>query len=355
MSSKPTDDLPAAPHPNAPGKPGGSHAADDALPPVQPPSASFLLQLFFIPLIIVLGIVAVWGMFSWLAHMGSDPRDLVKDLKAMNDASWQRAYQLSEHLRNPEYADLKKDTELANDLTELLSQHLAITDKRRTDQAHVNMRIYLCRALGEFELGFVAAILAEAATTERDAADTEVRRSAIEGLATLAGNIGSEAMQNQASAMDALFKASQERGGENAAERDAIRSTAAYALGVVGGPEATERLHQLLLDSNANVRFNAATGLARHGDVRCLPVLIDMLDPESDVGIEEDLEEGLQKRQKLAILTNAIFAASRMVDAPAQEDLRSLEDALTKLIDSDMPRAIRVKAKEARIVLQRRD
>jgi hypothetical protein len=82
-------------------------------------------------------------------------------------------------------------------------------------------------------------------------------------------------------------------------------------------------------------------------------VLIDMLDPNSETGVEGNLKEGLKIRQKLVILTSAIFAASRMVDAPKGEDLGDLEDALQKLIDSKKPRAIRVKAKEALIVLRR--
>ena len=151
---------------------GKSHSADDALPPVQPPSAGFLLQLFFIPLIIVASIVMVWGMFSWLAHMGTDPRDLVRGLKALDDASWQRAYQLSEHLRNPEYDDLKQDQELAGELVDLLESELK---EGRLDKARINLRVYLCRALGEFKLDTVTNVLVEAATTERDVKEIAVR------------------------------------------------------------------------------------------------------------------------------------------------------------------------------------
>jgi len=350
MSSKSSDESTLSK--GAPDPSGDSRLGGDALPPVQPPTVGFLLQLFFIPLIIVSAIVLVWGMFSWLAHMGSDPRDLVKDLRAMNDASFQRAYQLSEYLRNPEYADLRRDEELAGELVDLLQEQLT---EGRFDKRRIDMRIYLCRALGEFELIFVAEVLTEAATLERDPKEIDVRRSAIEGLATLAGHVGAEKIRSDEEVMKALLDASREReaSGESQ-DRDAIRSTAAYALGVIGGDESRERLHQLQVDSNPNVRFNAATGLARHCDVRCLPVLVDMLDPDSETGIAEDLKDGLRVRQKLAILTNAIFAAARMVDAPKGDDLGLLENALQKLIDSDKPRAIRVKAKEALIVVRRR-
>ncbi len=81
---------------------------DKPLPPIEPPSASFLVQLFVIPMIIVGIIVVVWLMFSWLAHMGSNPHELVRDLKKPNEASWQRALTLADLLRNPAHEDLDK-------------------------------------------------------------------------------------------------------------------------------------------------------------------------------------------------------------------------------------------------------
>ena len=38
---------------------------DDSLPPVEPPSAAFLVQLFLVPGIIVAIIVCVWLAFHW--------------------------------------------------------------------------------------------------------------------------------------------------------------------------------------------------------------------------------------------------------------------------------------------------
>ena len=53
---------------------------EDNLPPVQPPSAGFLMQLFVIPMVIVVVIVMVSLMFNWLAHMGTRPEQLVQEL-----------------------------------------------------------------------------------------------------------------------------------------------------------------------------------------------------------------------------------------------------------------------------------
>ena len=51
---------------------GASRAAagDDLLPPVEPPSAGFIIQLFVVPALIVLVIVSVWFTFSWLVRIG---------------------------------------------------------------------------------------------------------------------------------------------------------------------------------------------------------------------------------------------------------------------------------------------
>jgi hypothetical protein len=37
---------------------------DDALPPVEPPSAGFIIQLFVVPGIIVVVVVMIWVMFN---------------------------------------------------------------------------------------------------------------------------------------------------------------------------------------------------------------------------------------------------------------------------------------------------
>ena len=73
----------------------GQHAAEKALPPVQPPTAGFVFQLFIIPAIIV-GIIAVVSLlFSWLAHMGGTSESLVEDLERGGPHSWQTAYNLA--------------------------------------------------------------------------------------------------------------------------------------------------------------------------------------------------------------------------------------------------------------------
>ena len=65
------------PRVNRPAVPAG----DDLLPPVEPPSAGFIIQLFVIPALIVVLIVAVWLAFNWLVRTASSPEDVIQGLK----------------------------------------------------------------------------------------------------------------------------------------------------------------------------------------------------------------------------------------------------------------------------------
>jgi hypothetical protein len=336
--------------PQRPAEPPRS--ADDVLPPVEAPSAGFLLQLFFIPLVIVTIIVSIWGMFSWLVHLGSDPRDLVKDIRAMNDASWQKAYTLSDALRNPEYDWLKEDEGLARDLAGLLIEQI---ETGRMDENRLRLRIYLARALGEFRVPVVAPALVQAATTQREEVELAVRRTAVEGLALLADNVGSEQLLAEEGVLPALMAASMEMDASAGQyERADLRASAAFALGVLGGDEALDRLERMLSDSYANARYNAATGLARHGDARAEPVLVEMLNPENPESIRDEASESARERKRLEVLSNGIYAAARLANRNQHSDLVAVREALDQLSQSTEHRAVRMRASEALHVMDQR-
>ncbi len=327
-------------------------SADEVLPPVEAPNAGFLLQLFFVPLVIVAIIVTIWASFSWLVHSASDPKDLVRDIRALNDASWQRAYTLGDMLRNPEFDALKEDQGLAKELTEVLQQELAAA---KMDVQRIKLRIYLCRILGEFRLLDVAPALVAAAQTERDPKELAVRRSAVEGLAVLAGNVGDEKLRDTKDVLDVLLKASQERAADAAsAERDELRSTATFALGLVGGEEALNRLTRLLDDAHVNTRYNAATGLARRGDPRCEPVLLEMLDPANPQAIAQETKADGQARKRIDVLSAGIHATLRLAAQAPAADLTRLKAAVARLTQAEIPRAVRAQAEEAQHILNQR-
>ena len=98
---------------------------DDSLPPVEPPNAAFLVQLFLVPGIIVAIIVCVWLAFHWLAHLGSDPQAYVKTLRRDNEGRWQAALNLANDLRGPGGGALKSDESLATELGRILGDEVA--------------------------------------------------------------------------------------------------------------------------------------------------------------------------------------------------------------------------------------
>lgn len=335
-------------------KPPLNPAADGpiTLPPVQPPSATFILQLFVIPLVIVSIIVMVWLMFSWLAHMGSNPQDMVRDLKKLNDVSWQRALTLADVLRNPAYDELKDDVEMASDLSAVLQAQI---DSGSTEEPAVKLRMFLCRALGEFRVTEVIPVLVTAATTERDPAEIDVRRAALQALAVFSEQRAGEFLHRE-EVLETVLEISRERSddGSDKQLRDELRSNAAFVLGVMGDPAALDRLALMLNDAHTNARYNAALGLARHGDARSTAVLLEMLDPANEVSAEDEPTESAKASKRLSVMKNGIEGARQLVAANPDQDAAELTAALQTVIDSELPkfharvrRGIQINAKEA--------
>src|SRR5690242_4176808 len=97
-------------------RPSSSLSPDDALPPVEPPSAGFLVQLFVIPGVIVVIIVVVWLLFSWLANMGNDPAQYIKKLRGNAETRFQAASNLAGSLNGEAGNKIKSDPKEATDL-----------------------------------------------------------------------------------------------------------------------------------------------------------------------------------------------------------------------------------------------
>jgi len=273
---------------------------DDALPPVEPPSAAFLVQLFLVPAIIVAIIVFVWLAFHWLAQLGNDPEGYVKTLRRNNEGRWQAALNFANDLRDrgPRGQALKADVGLARELGSILADEVASGRPRAAGYAGEQSQTlcgYLCRALGEFAVPEAAAPLVDRAA---DDADPRTAQAAVEALAVLAANLAAAGREftDPAVVSRAILGA--------ADSQDAtLRSRAAYALGVVGGPGVAARLQALLGDVDDNVRFNAAVALARQRDPAAWDVLAEMLalpDVEAAVG-DEAAQSRRYKRALVAL------------------------------------------------------
>src|SRR5215213_1368621 len=131
-----TSSIPSKTEPSQP----ASVSSDELLPPVEPPSAGFIIQLFVVPAVIVAAVVLLWFLIESLARRSEqDPDQIVAALRSSNQARFQRAKELADMLRLPErYPELKINRELAQKLAVYLDELVEAGD---SSDASVAMRI----------------------------------------------------------------------------------------------------------------------------------------------------------------------------------------------------------------------
>ena len=248
------------------------------LPPVEPPSARFIIQLFVIPAAIVLVLVVAYLAFvqlpfGRLANSGRDVTDYVRSIKSDNqERRWRSAYDLASLIHND--AKLAKDPYLLGELTDLLDRELS----RSASNKNAKLAEFLALSLGSFLA--LKSDPVEGRPTDPIAAlsravgpdqPVEVRVAAAISLSRQADRAGGSF--GDPSAVTALAKAA----GDGEVE---VRQRAAYALGFFSGDESLSALKtRVNEDEDRTVRYNAAAALARRGDVEAAPVLKEMLSP----------------------------------------------------------------------------
>ena len=350
-------DIPQTEPKPTPEPPPEATSAEDVLPAVVAPTMALVAQLFLIPLLIVSIIVAVWLSVYWLVNVGSDPQRYVEDLQNPGKGSWQSAASLADMLRNPRNDALKRDALLARNLAEALENQ--INSEEMSEHA-IKLRIFLCRTLGEFYITEGLPVLITAVNTERDPQEVVVRRTALEAIAVLADNTDPDLLLEDSKLMPALQKAARERttSSEDEEIRGELRARAAFTLGVLGGTEALDELEILAEDGYPNARYNAGIGLARNGDTRAAPVLIEMLDPEAMDVVEGEEEETAIAWKRALVMINALEAVQRLAELSPDADLADLEAAVRKLekaeLDPLIARRVHTEAREIRAILEQR-
>lgn len=325
---------------------------------------AFVTQLFVIPLLIVSIIVAIWLGVTWVVSVGSSPEKYVEDLQHPGDGSWQSAASLADMLRNPRNEHLKRDGALAKRLAEILDDQL---DAQQMEERPIQMRMFLTRAIGQFHVTDGLEVLTKAAVTERDPREVVVRSTAIEAIAELADNTDPAELAAERPLMAALLSAAGERNStseKQAEERGELRARAAFALGVIGSDEALDRLALMTSDAHPNARFNAATGLARHGDERATKVLLQMLDPHNPAAVageDAKTEKGLAQAiawKRAVVILNGLEATERLAEKNADADLSVLTKAVNNLqsaeLDPQIAGRIQAEAREVGLRLAER-
>lgn len=339
-----------------PTSPRGSAAGlrPEELPPVTPPSAGYIVQLFLIPALIVLAVVSVWALFGKLADTESDWQQLVSELGSSNEhRRWRAAIGIAQLLKNEELSPpadrepLAKHPQVVDSLTGLLSQSLASTT---TTPEEVTHQEFLARTLSALRVDEkTLPVLAEAM---KDTHAIEVRKSALMAVATIAGRHFDEATGYSSESTDDAAERTlktvenptitdpdvleQLRRTAQAPE-PVLRHLAAFAIGNVGGEKAREQLRVLLTDSDRFARANAAMGLARNGSTDCIPVLIELLNDSMKPFDEASVKELSETEKRLA-------ENSFLVEQPqiVRNSLRATADLWSKINDEQKSQLIQV-------------
>ncbi|MCS7167858.1 MAG: hypothetical protein RMI91_06795 [Gemmatales bacterium] len=136
--------------------------AAESLPPVEPPSARLIAQLFLIPgLVVAVLVVLVWLFFGWLAPGSYEPHDFLRGLRSHHDpVRWRTAQDLAQIL--PRKQALRLDVAFALELAGLLEDELnrenpATAAANPTRAPH--LAEFLPAALGHFHVPVGAPVL----------------------------------------------------------------------------------------------------------------------------------------------------------------------------------------------------
>lgn len=286
------------------------------LPPVEAPSAGFIVQLFVIPAVVVFVVILVWLLFGKLAGGERDAMEYVRLIRA-SSGNWRAAnraaFELASLIQND--PKLAADPKLLGELTDLLEHNLdAVEDPEMTR--------YVALALGRFRT-------LEATTANGQKVDplsaldraldakypSGVRIAAAASLAEHAARLNGALDDPRPVA--ALAKAAED--GE-----PALKQMAVYALGFFGGDAAAQALRARLDDGDRFVGYNAAVALARRGDPAAQGTLREMLSPAA---LEKviDLPSATERRSKIeAIELEALLALQASVAAGKPDLAKSL-------------------------------
>jgi HEAT repeat protein len=207
------------------------------------------VQFFLIPLAVVGLTAMIYVGFRSLLADDRTAQDYIAEVRAGGtNRRWPAAYELSRLMADPK---VRADRMLAPALVKAF-------EESKGDDPRV--RRYLAMAIGRLDPPLPAPAVAQLSLSLDDA-DSEARISAIWAL----GSSGDAAVVPR---LQPLYEST-----------DAgIRKMIVYALGALPGDAQIVTLRTALQDSVADVRWNAAVALSRHGSHEGVGVLRQMLD-----------------------------------------------------------------------------
>ena len=271
------------------------------------------VQFFLIPLAVVAVTVAAYIGFRSLLADARSPQDYLTEIqRGGSDRRWPAAYELSRMMADP---TVRADRALAPALVKAFQES-------KTDP---QVRRYLALAIGRLDPPLPPNAIADL-TEALDDPDGETRISVIWAL----GSSGDPAVVPR---LIPLF---------TAADADAgIRKMVVYALGALPGETQIPTLRTALQDSVADVRWNAAVALARHGNHDGVGVIKQMLDrPFVEQTVKRDVRQDEDRDPVADVMISGLRAAAALKD-------ESLKPSITMLSQGDRSMKVRQAALEA--------
>lgn len=328
------------------------------LPPVQPPSAGFIVQLFLVPGLIVLAIVGVWALFGKLAAGEQDWRTLVAEIRSSNDLRrWRAAQSLAQVLdmdrrQGEDGQKLAENREIAGELAKLLDEQLA---KPSQDKDVVKQQEFLTLALGLSDVRDVAFPPLERAM--HAGRKPEVRKNAMAAVSMIA--FRADERNEKVDAPDvvkAVIDVSQDP------ESLLMRQTAAFTLGLLPSEASKERLQSMLADSDDKTRINAAIGLSRQDSTAGWMIFKNTLSEADHVYTADDVQGASDEERKqnadnrtgenLVAVKNVLKAVSDLSDKFTPEERTELIALVEPISTSHREPRIRVDAEQTLQSLQ---
>jgi len=280
---------------------------------VRTSAPAIAVQFFLIPLLVVGATVLVYIGFRGLLSEERSAAEYLTDIRTGgSNRRWPAAYELSRLMADPSFA--KQEAVLAPELAR------AFADSKNDDP---RVRQYLALTLGRL--------------TPPLAADT--RRLLIEAL----DDPDSQTRINALWALGATgdVAATGDIARQFGSDDPGVRKMAVYALGSLPVETGNDTLVKALEDESADVQWNAAIALARHGRHEGVPVLRRMLDRAY---VERNVTRQQQPRQEIDPVGEVIISGLRAIAALKESALSPQVKALST---EDRDHRVRQAASEA--------
>jgi HEAT repeat protein len=292
------------------------------------------VQFFLIPLAVVAVTAAVYLGFRSMVLDTRGAREYLAEVQnGGTERRWPAAYELSRLMDDPR---VRADRSLAPALVKAFEQ--AKDDDPR-------IRRYLALAIGRMD----PPLPADAIDVLSKSLD-EPDRAATPGIDTwmsrLTGWSDSDLGEVRISTIWALGAS----GDPRVAGRlrpfyespDAgVRKMVVYALGALPGHDQLDTLRAALQDAEPDVRWNAAVGLARHGDRQGVGVIRQMLDRDY---VEHVVKREVRQDRDLDPIAEVIISGVRAAAALKDDTLR---EPIARLSREDRSMKVRQAALEA--------